>query len=91
MPRVAVLLICLIVPGSFGCAPHMLQPAPVVVGIRHCARPQKPALPRIRPDLPFDHPSNVEAMLTRDARLRVYHTGLNDALDCYDAQAGDDK
>lgn len=88
MPRAAVLLICLIVPGSLGCARGGAPvPAPVVVSAQRCARPEKPLLPHIRGDVPFDHPAQLEALLTRDARLRVYAAGLNDALDCYDAQA----
>ncbi|MGE4310277.1 hypothetical protein [Desulfovibrio sp.] len=43
---------------------------------------------KLRGDLPLDHPVNVEAMLIRDARQRRYVNGLNDALNCYDAQVG---
>lgn len=88
MPRAAVLLICLIVLGSLGCARAPAPtPAPMVVSVQRCARPEKPVLPHIRGNVPFDHPAQLEALLTRDARLRVYAAGLNDALDCYDAQA----
>ena len=89
MRPVLALLICLIALGS-GCAARQDQPtpAPQVVTITRCARPAAPVLPRLRGDLPLDHPVNVEAMLTRDARQRRHVNGLNDALDCYDAQVG---
>jgi hypothetical protein len=60
---------------------------PEVVTTQRCPRPAGPTLPKIRGDIPFDHPDQVEAILTRDARLRVYSAQCNDALDCYDAQA----
>ena len=90
MLRASVLLICLTVLGSLGgCAAKGAEstPAPEVVTMQRCARPAKPTLPKIRGDIPFDHPDQVEAILTRDARLRVYSAQCNDALDCYDAQA----
>ena len=90
MLRASVLLLCSIGLGSLsGCAAtgSVPAPTPVVVTVQPCARPTAPALPQIRGDIPFDHPDQVEALLTRDARLRVYSGGLNDALDCYDAQA----
>lgn len=90
MKRAGVLWICSIVLGSAlvcGCArPPAPAPPPMVVTVQHCARPQPPALPTIRSELPFDHPATVEAMLTRDVRLRRYVDGLRAALDCYDAQ-----
>lgn len=89
MRPVFALLICLTALGS-GCAAKQDQPAPApqVVTTTRCARPATPVLPRLRGDLPLDHPVNVEAMLTRDTRQRRYANGLNDALDCYDAQVG---
>lgn len=91
MRRASVLLICLIVPGSLtGCAIRggdIPTSAPEVVAIRRCPRPVFPVLPNIRGDIPFDHPDQVEAILTRDARLRIYVAQCNDALDCYDKQA----
>lgn len=89
MRPVLALLICLTALGS-GCAARQEQPAPtpVVVAATRCARPAAPVLPRLRGDLPLDHPVNVEAMLTRDTRQRRYTNGLLDALDCYDAQVG---
>lgn len=90
MRRASVLLICLIGLGSVvGCSLKdcgVSTPAPEIVTLQRCARPEKPTLPKIRGDLPFDHPDQVEAMLTRDARLRVYSTQCNDALNCYDKQ-----
>ena len=95
MRPVLALLICLTALGS-GCAARQDQPAarqdqpaaPQVVTTTRCARPAAPVLPRLRGDLPLDHPVNVEAMLTRDARQRHYVNGLKDALGCYDAQVG---
>lgn len=89
MRPVLALLICLTALGS-GCAAKQDQPAPApqVVTTTRCARPAAPVLPKLRGDLPLDHPVNVEAMLTRDTRQRRYSNGLNDALDCYDAQVG---
>ena len=89
MLRASVLLICLIGLGSlFGCsAANLPVPQPVVVTVQRCARPVAPTLPKLRGDIPFDSPGQVEDMLTRDARLRLYAALLNDALDCYDAQA----
>ena len=85
-PAIA-LLICLIALGS-GCAarPDQPAPAPQVVTATRCARPTSPVLPKLRGDLPLDHPVNVEAMLTRDTRQRRYNSGLLDTLNCYDAQ-----
>ncbi len=90
MRPVIVLLICLIVLGS-GCTAKVEPPAlaPQVVTTTRCARPAAPVLPKLRGDLPLDHPVNVEAMLTRDTRQRRYNNGLNDALDCYDAQVAE--
>lgn len=89
MLRASVLLICLIGLGSlFGCSvANLPAPAPVVITVQRCARPAPPELPKIRGDIPFDSPSQVEATLTRDARLRLYAAQLSDALDCYDAQS----
>ena len=89
MLRASVLLICLIGLGSLaGCSTANLPvPPPVVVTVQRCARPAAPSVPKLRGDIPFDSPSQVEATLTRDARLRLYAAQLNDALDCYDAQA----
>ena len=90
MRRASVLLICSIGLGSLGgCAAtgSVSTPAPEVVTTQRCPRPAKPTLPKIRGDIPFDHPDQVEAILTRDARLRVYSAQCNAALDCYDAQA----
>lgn len=88
MRHASVLLIFLIVLCS-GCAvkSESTAPAPQVVTATRCARPAAPALPRVRGDVPFDHPAQVETLLTRDARLRLHIDGLNAALDCYDAQA----
>lgn len=88
MLRANVLLIILIVLCS-GCAVKSasLAPAPQVVAVTRCARPAAPVLPQVRGDVPFDHPTQVETLLTRDARLRLFIDGLNAALDCYDAQA----
>lgn len=90
MLRASVLLLCSIGLGSLGgCAAtgSVPVPPPVVVTVQRCARPAAPTLPKMRGDIPFDSPSQVEATLTRDARLRLYAAQLNDALDCYDAQA----
>ena len=89
MLRASVLLICLIGLGSlFGCSAALPLPAaPVVITVQRCARPASPTLPQLRGDIPFDSPGQVEATLTRDARLRLYAAQLNAALDCYDAQA----
>ncbi len=87
MQHASVLLIFLTVLCS-GCAvkSEFLAPAPQVVAVTRCARPATPVLPQVRGDVPFDHPTQVETLLTRDARLRLFIDGLNAALDCYDAQ-----
>lgn len=87
MRPVYALLICLTALGS-GCAVKVEPsvPAPQAVTTTRCARPEAPVLPKLRGDLPLDHPVNVEAMLTRDTQQRRYNNGLRDALDCYDAQ-----
>lgn len=89
MRRVSALLICLIAicSGLGGCAQRTLSvPPPVVITVQRCARPQTPVMPVLRSDLPLDHPAQVEALLTRDVRLRRYVDGLRAALDCYDKQ-----
>ena len=91
MRRASVLLICLIGLGSMvGCSLKdggVSTPAPEIVTLQRCARPEKPTLPKIRGDLPLDQPDQVEAMLTRDARLRVYSTHCYVALICFDLQS----
>lgn len=89
MRRAARLLLFLMLPGSLllavGCAERLpeLPPAPRIMLARDCPAPERPALPPVDGDLPFDAPENVRALMRRDAILKRYAEGLEAAVDCY--------
>lgn len=94
MSRAALLPIILTVlcslPLCSGCAGRSEAStplAPFAVAATPCPAPTAPNLPAVDGAMSFDHPANVEILLTRDARLRRYVHGLRDALACYQAQA----
>ena len=51
-----------------------------------CARPTKPDLPRLSGLEFLESREGYARLKLRDTRLRAYLAGLEDALDCYDAQ-----
>lgn len=71
-----------------GCAtPTAVEtPAPVIVEVARCPRPGRPELPKLS-GLPFLESGKGYALLKRrDQVFRAYIAGLEDALDCYEAQ-----
>lgn len=71
---------------SGGCAAKT-ELAPVYPA--HCARPPKPELPKLS-SLKFLESREAYSLLKlRDSIMRTYIAGLEDALDCYEAQTGD--
>lgn len=60
-------------------------PAPVIVAVQPCARPAKPMLPALR-GVFLESREGYALLKLRDARIRAYIAGLEDALTCYEAQ-----
>ncbi len=60
-------------------------PAPVVVSVARCARPAKPELPPLKGAF-LESRDGYTLLRVRDARIRAYVAGLEDALNCYEAQ-----
>ena len=90
MQRAALCLVILTALGSGGCAGHGAPQgtvaAPVVIWPAPCARPAMPALPRMSGLAFLESRQGYELLRLRDRRLRAYVAGLEDALDCYEAQ-----
>ncbi len=87
MRRAAVFLMLLTGPCSLAaCAAPAPAPAPAVVSVARCARPPKPELPRLAGLGLLESRAGYARLKARDARLRAYVAGLEDALDCYEAQ-----
>ena len=89
MPRAALCLMLLIALCS-ACAQKPAQepaePSPVVVWPARCGRPSTPELPRLS-GLPLLESAQGYALIKRrDRIMRDYIAGLEDALDCYEAQ-----
>lgn len=89
MPRAAHCLMLLTVLCS-ACAqkpaPEPHEPSPVVVWPARCGRPATPELPRLS-GLPLLESAQGYALIKRrDRIMRDYIAGLEDALDCYEAQ-----
>ena len=89
MRRAAKLLLFSTLLGSLllvaGCAESLpeLPPAPRIMLARDCPAPERPDLPPVDGELPFDAPENVSALMRRDAILKRYAEGLEAAVDCY--------
>ncbi len=68
-----------------GCAERMpeLPAPPRVFPARDCPAPERPELPVIDGELPFDAPENLSALMRRDTILKQYAKGLEAAVDCY--------
>ena len=68
-----------------GCAERLpeLPPAPRIVLARDCPAPERPELPPVDGELPFDAPENVSVLMRRDTILKNYAEGLEAAGDCY--------
>lgn len=60
-------------------------PAPVVVSVARCARPVKPELPTMKGAF-LESRAGYTLLRVREARIRAYVAGLEDALNCYEAQ-----
>lgn len=70
---------------AVGCAERMpeLPAPPRVFPARDCPAPERPPLPSVDGELPFDTPENVSALMRRDTILKQYAEGLEAAVDCY--------
>ena len=68
-----------------GCAERLpeLPPAPRIVLARDCPAPERPELPPVDGELPFDAPENVSVLMRRDTIWKNYAEGLEAAVDCY--------
>ena len=86
--RVARPLLLLTLLGSLllaaGCAERLpeLPPAPHIMLARDCPAPERPDLPPVNGELPFDAPENISAFMRRDTILKSYAEGLEAAVDC---------
>lgn len=89
MPRAVVCLIVLTALCS-GCAqkpaPEPPEPSPVVVWPARCGRPATPELPRLSGLTLLESAQGYTLLRRRDRVMRDYIAGLEDALDCYEAQ-----
>lgn len=61
-------------------------PAPVILFPARCARPARPDLPKLSGLAFLESREGYARLKLRDTRLRTYLAGLEDALDCYEAQ-----
>lgn len=85
--RRAVPLLMLLTALCSGCAKPAptTPPAPVVVSVARCARPAKPDLPAMKGAF-LESREGYTLLRVREARIRAYVAGLEDALNCYEAQ-----
>ncbi len=72
--------------GCAGRAEPTPEQVPVMIRPARCARPAKPDLPRLSGLEFLESREGYARLKLRDTRLRAYLAGLEDALDCYDAQ-----
>ena len=87
MPRAASsALIWIALCSLTACArPEPQPPAPIVISVARCARPVKPELPSLQGAF-LESRQGYALLKVRDARIRAYIAGLEDALECYEAQ-----
>ncbi len=90
--RCAVPFLMLLIALCSGCAKPASDPppAPAVVSVAQCARPPKPELPPMK-GVFLESREGYTLLRVRDARIRAYVAGLEDALNCYEAQLPGDK
>lgn len=88
MRRAALCLLILIslCSGCSGRPAPTPEPAPVIIWPARCARPAKPDLPRLSGLPLLESREGYARLKLRDQRLRAYLAGLENALDCYEAQ-----
>lgn len=68
------------------CAKAAPVAEPIIVSPSLCARPQKPDLPRLAGIAFLESGQGYAALKIRDRMMRGYISGLEDALQCYEAQ-----
>lgn len=93
MLRAALCLAILTGLCSGGCATSAApEPslAPLVVWPARCARPAKPDLPKLSGLTLLESREGYVRLKLRDVHMRAYMAGLEDALDCYEAQLAAD-
>lgn len=61
-------------------------PEPVIIRPARCARPATPDLPRLSGLKLLESAQGYALLQRRDRIMRDYIAGLEDALDCYEAQ-----
>lgn len=86
MKRAALCLAILIGLCSGGCAGRPAPAAPVIIRPAACARPARPDLPKLSGLAFLESREGYALLKLRDMRLRAYVSGLEEALDCYEAQ-----
>lgn len=87
MMKLAIVLLIALTGLCSACGPKQTAHEPLaIVPIVECPAPQPPALPVLQGGLPFDHPSNIAAMMERDDALRMYIKGLEATCKCYQSQ-----
>lgn len=84
--RRAALCLAILTALCSGCAGRPAPAVPAVVWPAHCARPARPELPKLSGLTFLESREGYGRLKLRDARLRAYVAGLEDALDCYEAQ-----
>lgn len=89
MRRAALCLLILIslCSGCSGRTESAPEPAPVIGYPARCARPAKPDLPKLAGLPLLESREGYARLKLRDQRLRAYVAALQDALNCYEAQA----
>lgn len=89
MPRAALCFVILTALCS-ACAQKPAQeppePSPLVVWPARCGRPATPELPRLSGLALLESAQGYALIKRRDRIMRDYIAGLEDALDCYEAQ-----
>lgn len=66
---------------TVGCASR--QPA-----MPDCPKPPEPVLPELDASLPLDSPINMRRLMERDDCMRIYISGLEACIDCYQKIGG---
>ena len=86
MTRLVMLCLIALTVLCSGCAKAPTPvPTPIVISVARCARPTKPVLPSLKGTF-LESKAGYTLLKVRDARIRAYIAGLEDSLDCYEAQ-----
>lgn len=69
-----------------GCAARQEPVKPIIIYPARCARPAQPELPKLAGLNFLESREAYSRIRLRDSVMRSYIAGLEDALDCYEAQ-----